>query len=221
MTNITPELDANGNPVAQGGDESITLTKAEYDAMTLRLATLAQSTDSTVEELKEQRRINAELKAKDGNQGAAEPNQVQEEVQKVLAEEKAKQAKANYESAVTEFLAAHQEFSTENDPGGVKFTAFQKAVSRINLNGLQTEQDFQDALSDAYGLMERKQSPVPVDISSSPRSGGIAPRVQINANLMPEENKLVQRYFSGDTAAYLKARDKRPTYYEELLRYVR
>jgi len=216
-----PELDSDGNAIFPGGDENVTLSKAEYDQMTTRLATLAQASDSTVEELKEMRDLNAKLKLQVEEKDTPPADAVDAAVQRALAGEKAKVTKANYETAITKLLGDHPEFSQENDTGGIKFTAFQKAVSRINLNGLTTTEDFMGALSDAYGLMERKDNPAPSnDFSSSPR-GGVMPRIQANSTLSPAEGKLVQKYFDGNVELYLKAKDKRPSYYEELLRYAR
>ncbi len=221
MTN-TPELDANGNPITPGGGENVTLSKAEYDQLTQRLATLAQASESTVAELKEMREINAKLKAQvekpEGVDAAADAA-----VQKALAAREVEQAKANYQTSISMFLSDHPEFSTENDADGTKFAAFQKAVERINLSGLKTVEDFVSALNDAYGLMERREPPQPANMSfsSSPRGGGHVPKGNPSAHLPPEEERFVKTHFGGDAEAYLKAKAKRPAYYEELLKWAR
>lgn len=223
MTNA-PELDANGNPIAPGGEE-VTLTKVEYDQMTERLATLAQASTSTVEELKEMRRINAELKAKAEKADPTEVEKAITEVEKVidakLAAKEVEETKRTYEAAVANFLDEHPEFSTENDPGGVKFAAYQKALGRINLTALKSAEEFTEALNDALGLMERKANDAPNFSSSAPRSGASVPIASPHRGLSPIEEKLAKNYFGGDVAAYLKAKAKRPEYYEELLRYAR
>lgn len=211
----------DGTPITPtGGDESITLTKAEHEQLIQRVAELKQASVSTVEELKELREINAKLKAQ--VEGSAATDNVDAAVQKALAAKEAEQAKANYQAAVASFLDRHPEFSKENDTDGSKFAAFQKAVQRINMGGLKTTQEFIEALSDAYGLMERKETPAPANtFSSSPRGGSSVPTVPANNNLSPAQDVMVKRYFNGDTEAYLKARQKRPEYYDELEKYIR
>ena len=56
---------------------------------------------------------------------------VEKMVEKKLAEKEADVTKATYEAVTQEFLAAHPEFSQENDPGGIKLSAFQKAVLTV------------------------------------------------------------------------------------------
>lgn len=216
MTNA-PELDADGNPITPRGEE-VTLTKVEYDQMTERLATLAQASTSTVEELKEARGIIATLKAKAEE---ADPTEVEKAIDARLAAKEAEETKRTYEATVARFLDEHPEFSTENDPGGVKFAAYQKALGRINLTHLKSGEEFTEALNDALGLMERKASDTPNISSSAPRSGATAAIAPAHRGLPQAEEKIAKNYFGGDVAAYLKAKAKRPEYYEELLKYAR
>jgi hypothetical protein len=220
MTDKTPELDKDGKPVVPGGDEYVPPSKEEYEKMVLELATKAHAEASLTKDLTDLRKKVAEIKnPKEGE--ATPPADVQKVVQEELAKKEAEQVRANYERVADSFLGSHPEFSKENDPGGVKFSAFKKALSRINLVPLKTVEDFEEAFQDAYNLMDRQGSAEPSVNPSSPRSTGRAPAVPPGARLPQGEAELLKRYYNGDVDAYLKAKAKKPAYFEELLKWVR
>jgi len=218
MTN-TPELDKDGKPVVPGGEETVTLTKAEYDELVRSNALKAQAEASLTTEVIDLRKKNADLK-KLPDDKVVPSTDVQKVVQEEFAKKEAEQAKANFESASATFLSGHPEFSKENDPGGIKFSAFQRSLSRINLSALKSVDEFTEALSDAYSLMDRKASVEPLN-SSSPRYSPAPPKASVNNQLSPSETTLVKNHFNGDTDAYLKAKAKKPAYFEELLKWAR
>lgn len=219
MTNA-PELDANGNPITPGGDEVVQLTKAEHDEIVRKLAEAEQAKTNTVEELKTLRTKNAELKAQVENPEVP-TTEVEKVVQAELAKKEAAEVTETYKASVAQFLDEHPEFSTENDPGGVKFAAYQKALGRINLGGLKTPNEFAEALNDALGLMERKVDSMPNNSSSAPRSSAQVPLAPKHQNLTSQEDKLVKSHYAGNYEAYLKDKAKRPEYFEVLLQYSR
>lgn len=216
MTN-TPELDADGNPINPGGEDKVVLSKEEHTKIVSELAAKAQAEASLLQEVTDLRKKNRDLEDK---KVVPEPTEVQKVVQEELAKKEVEQAKSNFEAVTNSFLASHPEFSTENDPGGIKFKAFQKSLSRINLSGLKTIEEFEEAFQDAYSLMDRKATTDPMN-PSSPRSSSRAPAVQPNAQLPSNEMALVKSHFGGNVEAYLKAKAKKPVYFEELLKWTR
>lgn len=213
---ITPEV----VPQEPGGEE-VKLTKEDYDKLVNSAAESKQALANVVNEIKDMRTQNADLKKR-----VEEAQQPTTDVQKAVEAELAKKEKASIEAIyqqVTEgFLTSHPEFSQEQDPGGVKLAAFQKALGRINLTGLKTKDQFEEAFSDALGLMERKSNPTPMNaIPSSSKGNPPVPRVVPNHNLPPAELKLAEKFFNGNVEAYLAAKVKKPAYFEELLKWAR
>ncbi len=218
--NITPEMDADGNPIAPGGEE-VKLTKEEFDKLVNSSAESKQALANVVNEIKEMRTLNADLKKK-VEEAPESTTDIQKAVEQELARREKDSIQSIYAQATEGFLAAHPEFSQENDPGGIKLTAFQKSLGRISLNGLKTKEQFDEALSDALSLMERKTN-LDSNIVLPPSSKGnpALPRVASSYHLPPAEEKLVKAHFNGDVEKYLVAKAKRPAYFEELLQWAR
>ncbi len=124
------------------------------------------------------------------------------------------------EQATIEFLDSHPEFSVENDAGGVKFAAFQKALGRINISGVTSKEDYIQVLNDALRLTGETVSTMP-NYSSTPRTASNVPALKPGHTLTAPEQKLIQNSFNGDVEAYLKVKTKRPDYVRELLNWVR
>lgn len=213
----TPELSPDG----ENGGEEVKLTKEEFDELVKASAESKQALTNVVNEIKEMRQINADLKKK-VEESEVPPTDVQKAVEQELAKREKTTVEELYKQVSEGFLTAHPEFSQEQDPGGVKLSAFQKALGRINLIGIKTKEGFEEAFSDAIGLMERKYNPETVkDLPPSPKGGGALPRVAPNHNLPSAEEKLVKSHFGGNVEEYLKAKAKKPAYFEELLKWAR
>ncbi len=204
----------NNNPEgsnAPGGDE-VKLSKEEYDK-------LVNTAASRLEELTKLREKNRELIT--NSQPVVQPDEIQKAVDTELKKRDAETLKTVIESATNEFTAAHPEFSPENDKDGSNLAAYQKALGRMNLNGVRTKEQYMQVLEDALRLTEKPSNANPMNIFSSPRSVPSAQNSQPAAHLSPVEQKLVANNFKGDVEAYLKVKAKRPEYIEEILKYVR
>jgi len=215
----------NPESTTSAGDEvKVTLSKEEYDKLVGERATDKQSIANVVEELKELRKklkTDAPKETPKANEDVITSQaDVERVIQKKLDEQKIELRQSNYTEATNEFLAAHPEFSSENDPGGLKLSAFQKALSKINLQGLETKQQFSEAFMDAVSLMSKDDKQSPMNPSSSPQPAPIPKTVAVH-NLPPAEEKLVKTHFNGDVAKYLAQKAKKPAYFEELLKWAR
>lgn len=206
MENNNPE----GNLVP--GDEKVTLTKDEYTK-------LVDTAASRLQELVNLREKNRELVT---TSQPVEPDAIKAAVDEELNKRDSEQLKTYVQEATNEFLAAHPEFSTENDTDGLKFAAYQRALGRMNLFGIKTKDQYAQVLEDALRLIPNDGTQAnPMNFSSTPRGGVTVHGVQPSAQLTPSEQKLVANNFGGNAEAYLKMKAKRPEYVEELLRYVR
>jgi hypothetical protein len=214
MTDIIPE-----GTLGAGEDEKVVLTKVEHDKMVDALASDAEAKARLLDEVTDLRKKNRELVTK------TSPELKPEDVSKAVAEEFKKRElediKKASEDALAEFMDAHQEFSKESDPDGSKFSAFQKALARINLSGVKTKSDYIQVLDDALRLTGQVSSTTMPNFSSTPRSSTDIRGVAKSAQLLPAEQKLVSKNFNGDAEAYLKVKAKRPEYIDELLKWVR
>lgn len=208
MENKDPE----GNIIP--GDENVTLTKDEYDK-------LVNTKASTIQEIADLRKKNRDLL--ETSQPVVEPDAVKKAIDEELKKRDSESLKKEIDAATNEFLAAHPEFSTENDTGGLKFAAYQKAVGRMNLAGAKSKDEYSQLLEDALSLMPQESvNANQTNFSSTPRTVGVVVQgVRPSAQLTPAEQKLVAGNFGGDVEAFLKVKAKRPEYIDELTKWVR
>ncbi len=200
--------------------EEVKLTKTEFDELVKSKAEKAQNEANMVAEITELREKNRKV-SDTKNPVVPEPvGEVSKEVQAEFAKRDAEALQRASQEATVEFLDSHPEFSKENDVGGLKFAAFQKALGRIALNGVKTKQDYTQVLNDALRLTGEIAPSMP-NYSSTPRTAISVPGTPPSAQLTTPELKLVQNNFGGDVEKYLKMKAKRPEYVEELLRWVR
>lgn len=213
MIEVIPEI-TTGN----GGEEEVKLTKKEHDEMVRLLAERKQNETNMQNELIDLRKKNRDLAA--GSIQEPKSEEIQKVVEAELKKRDTEELKRTTESVLIKFLDSHPEFSTENDEGGLKFAAFQKALVRINTQGVKTASDYEQVLEDALRLTGQV-APATPSFSSTPRSAPEVRGVSKGAQLTTPEQKLVQNNFGGDVDAYLKVKAKRPEYIEELIRWVR
>lgn len=200
--------------------EEVKLSKTEFDELVKSKAEKAQNEANMVAEITELREKNRKL-SEPKSPVVPEPiGEVSKEVQAEFAKRDAEALQRASQEATVEFLDSHPEFSKENDVGGLKFAAFQKALGRIALNGVKSKQEYTQVLNDALRLTGEISPSMP-NYSSTPRTAISIPGAPPSAHLTTPELKLVQNNFGGDVEKYLKMKAKRPEYVEELLRWVR
>lgn len=205
--------------IIAGGEDKVVLTKEEHDTMVQSLAERKQNEANMQKELIDLRKKNRDLATANG-QGAKPEIDISKAIEAEFKKRDEEVVKAASEQALVDFLDSHPEFSKENDEGGLKFAAFQKALGRINLSGVKTKEDYGQVLQDALRLTGEVESVLP-SFSSTPRSANEVRSVPRGAQLTTPEQKLVQKNFGGNVDAYLKVKAKRPEYVEELLNWVR
>lgn len=198
--------------------EEVKLSKKEHDEMVEALANSKQAEANMQKEVIELRKKNRESAL------AKSPEVKAEDVSKAIEAEfkkrESEESKKSSEQALIEFLDSHPEFAKENDEGGLKFAAFQKALGRFSLTGVKTKDEYTQVLNDALRLTGESGTVTP-NYSSTPRSVPEVRGVSKGAQLTTPEQKVVQKNFGGDIEAYLKVKAKRPEYMEEILKYVR
>ena len=214
--------------------------KTEYEGKTAEeLAAMLEQKDSaleqaesaktaTVSELKDLRTKKQELEAaleqaKQTKEPVAAGANTAEEVERILSEKAANEAKANREKAIEEFRSQNHEFSEAADPGGIKFAAFERELKKFNFDGLSTVNDFNSRLKEVHEFMNRGQKP-DTDKSShhigTPRvNEGADPNGNDDYELDPREKKLLAQ--TGWTLERYKAlREKQPAFVESQLAFV-
>lgn len=190
---------------------------------------LKQAVTSLTKEIQETRKSRQEdrdalqaLLKGDDNEGEDNPpatDDTEEKVNQILAKKEQEKIEQYKVSAMEEFKIKHPEFHPDNDPGGIKFMAFEKELNKFNLNGLSDKKDFLDRFNDVHRFMNRDKSPQPSNINTgadTPAGGGSSPKEVDRNNLTHKENELIQSQ-GWDKERYLKLKAKHPRYVEKLL----
>lgn len=212
MSTVIPE----GTLSTEG--EEVKLSKQEHDEMVEAIANAKQAEANMQKEIIELRKKNRDSAlAKDPE---VKPEDVSKAIEAEFKKREIEESKKSSEQALIDFLDSHPEFSKENDEGGLKFAAFQKALGRFSLSGVKTKDEYTQVLNDALRLTGETGTVTP-NYSSTPRSVPEVRGVPKGAQLTTPELKVVQKNFGGDVEAYLKVKAKRPEYMEEILKYVR
>lgn len=181
-----------------------------------KVATLTQDKENLVNEIKELRG----KKAPEIDEAVIE-TKAKEIVERVLNEktnEKSGEAKTIAEE---KFKNKFKEFKPENDPGGIKYAAFQKTLARMNLSGLKTTEEFLETFEDAYLVLNKKSIKEGTYSNQSDFNHELGGNIkEVDADdLSPKELKLIKQQ-GIDKAAYLKMKEKRPAYVRELLHWI-
>lgn len=126
-------------------------------------------------------------------------------------------------SAEDSFKQANKEFHPDNDPGGIKYKAFQKTLNKFSLEGLKTREDFESRFNEAYEFMRRKDPQAEDEVinpyAETPKNPSATPKVDDGAKLDKREEALLKQK-GWDKERYLKVKAKRPEYVRTLLQYV-
>jgi hypothetical protein len=203
-------------PDGTGDEGAVTLTAQEYKDLTEKLATKVQAEVNMSQELKDLREKNRKL----AEQPQVETKDISSVVEAELAKRDAEQLKTIQAIALTNWLEAHPQFSPEEDKDGLKFAAFQKALGRVNLVGIKSEQDYIQVLNDALRLTEQVPTMQPTNNFASSPIGGVPVRGSSPVqNMTPAEQKFITNSMGGNIEKYLVLKAKRPEYVEELLKW--
>lgn len=197
-----------------------------------KLKGLPEVVTNLVEELKIERKAKQEAQdaaAKAIADAAALPEPKPEDqkdaatvVREILAQRDVDDAKTVRENAERKFKNSHKEFHPENDPAGIKYSAFEKVLARLNTTGLTSEEAYQSVFNDALTLMNRQQTnqeQIITPYADTPVDGG-TPRHEDPNGLSPKEKKLIQG-LGWTEEKYLKLKKSRPAYVEQMLTYAK
>lgn len=235
-------FNADGSPVDP--EQVVALSKEEHTKLVEELAQKNQATANLVSEIKELRekkqlteteKSALEAKIKDlsdlskANPEDLTPQKIDALINQRLDEtlsKKEKETRAESRvSALSKFKELNKEFSEANDAGGLKMSALERKLSMFNMDNPKSAEDFYAVFENARLLLKReegKETIVQNPYSHTPSNEAPTPKVDnLNDNLTPVEQKIIDRTFGGDKKRYLEQRLKRPDYVETLLKYAR
>lgn len=210
------------------------LTAEQIEALKVK----AEATDKIIEELKEVRKSRAEdraaldalLKDKKDEDDAEEAKpaiavvDVKKTVESLLeAREKAKLSNVRVD-VLNKFKNSKVEFNEANDPGGIKFKAYEKELSKFNLDNIQDAEVFQERYDDVYLYMKRKESRQDsnqnnIYAGTNQHSGAKDPQTTDTNTLSKPEMDLINKQ-GWSKERFLKLKAKQPTYVTSLLRHL-
>lgn len=189
-----------------------------------KIANLEQDKANVVEELKEKREAARLAKEElEKVKGATKPDlnttDPEEIVVRVLQKKEEEASRTALEDAKAELKRTYNEFSPETDTAGLVFNKFEKELSKFNLSGLRTKEEYMGRLKEVYDFMNRTKSTTEkTNFYSGTRQSGSDAQVRDDASLSDSEAKLI-RDMGWDKERFLKTKEKRPAYVASLLKY--
>lgn len=208
--------------------ETVQLSKEDFD----KLSSLPDVVNNLVAEIQQERKAKQTAEAErdalivekntkppaDVTPQQATPEDPTVIVERLLAKKDQEAAKAAREAAEAKFRETNKDFHPDNDPGGLKFAAFQRVLAKLNDSGARTVEDFSALYDDALALMNR-QSPVKevtyTPYAHTPSESG-SPHQQDPNGLSAKEKRIIQG-IGWTEERYLKIKKSRPEYIKKLL----
>lgn len=204
--------------------DKLSQLEADVKVKDEKLAKSEADKTTTVQELQDLRskkqEVEAELTLLKSKIDKSEPQgNVEEQVNKILADRDAKKIKDVRATIDENFKKAHSEFHPDNDTGGIKYAAFQDKLKRINLDSLKSEEEIWDAYEDTLFVMNKGKNSSettfnPYAATKINTSG--EPRGQDNNKLSSTEIKLIEQ-LGWTEERYLKVKKSQPHYVETML----
>lgn len=181
--------------------------------------------DSVVEEMKDLRKDNRELRELIKNSVKTpevtpqeEDSDVKKAVKEVLSEERRGNAEVNRKEALERFLVENTEFHADNDSTGLKLGALEREMGSLRTDKLYSVEDFVKAFGKAKKLLETEKSTetTVTPNADSPVNTG-SPASTPTSKLNPQELALIKQ--AGWTEErYLKLKENQPAFVEKLLK---
>jgi len=207
--------------------EKVEISKEVFD----QLSALPNIVSGLVEELKTERKDkqtaqaerDAALVAAAQNPEVVTPPAGQPEdpevvVRRVLAEQAKGDAQAARDRATAKFKETHKEFHPDNDPGGLKYAAFERTLGKLNTSGAQTEEDHLALFGDALTLMNRpaaSEEQIITPYADTPTDGGTPTAANPNG-LTPKEKRVIAG-LGWTEEKYLNMKKSRPAYVKQMI----
>jgi hypothetical protein len=190
-----------------------------------KIAEGEQAKANLVEELKakreEARLAKEELEKAKADKGTSDFNTTDPTkiVEEVLRKKDDEASKGALETAKAEMKRLYNEFSEDTDSAGLVFGKFEKELSKFNLSGLRTKEEYLERLNEVYEFMNRSKSKeTQTQFYSGTRQPGSEHKTTDGANITDAEAKLMKE-LGMDKERFLKIKEKRPTYVATLLKY--
>lgn len=202
-------------------DDKVELTEREKELID-KVSLLEQDKTNLVGELTELRKKKepiTEPKETPTPVVAPDPKEV---VLSVLAEKEQEQVKANFELAKEELKRTVKELSPDVDAGGILFSKFERELSKFNMSGLKSKEDFLARFGEAFRLMTQTSSqPTKVNFyNGATQNNGTEVKADDGASLDVSEQKLIEQV-GWTKEKYLATKAKKPAYVSSLLKYYR
>lgn len=202
---------------------AVDAAKAEVEQAYLdKLKAAEDAQNKILEELKEERKKKQEaeakltLKGEDGN-----PQDVSQTVEDILNKKDKEKLKQTQEDTIKKFKESNPEFHPDNDPGGIKYAAFQKKLARIDTTSLTSQEDLVEVLDDVMFSLKRNSSTdtgTDANPYASTNQQFSSPRSITSSGLNSTEQKLIKS-LGWTEERYLKIKKARPTYVANLLKF--
>lgn len=234
--------DINNESGNEGEPVKIEIPKEEYDKLVEEHANSKQAVTNLTTEIKEVRtkKQEAEEALKEATKTPVEPVKIPdgELTTEKIVEAATRAAQAAVEATkqidlekfknetILEFKSSKKVFDEDNDPAGIKYSAFEKKLDIFNMDSAKSKEEILDRLNSAFNLLPGQENVI-VDTKKQPSStpsdpaGGGDPTPTDPDNLSAKEKKVIRDTFDGDTERFLKIKAKRPDYVRELLDWVR
>lgn len=200
-------------------DEQITEREKE---LIEKVANLEQDKANLVGELTETRSkkqlAEQELEKTKGTPKTSLEKDPRQVVEEVLREKENEIAKSNLELAREEFLRNNQEFSPDVDKGGILYSKFEKELSKFNLAGLKTKEEYIARMSEARRLMDTDKPTKKDFYAGATDLRGTNAKEVDGDSLGASEIRLIQEQ-NWTKERYLQVKAKRPQYVASLLKY--
>lgn len=211
------EKKENGENGIDGGvsteelSQQIEQLKSDKTGMTEQIKELRRRAQEKEEELA---RV---LAAHQPEPKKVENGDVEGTVQRLLQQERQKDAETNKGKAFSKFLQEHKEFDPGNDDTGMKRDALEKAFSRLNTVGAYSVDDFIAHLTDAakisgISLSEKKEGgSVLHKFASMDTEGASAGKQKGTTNKLNAEQEKLRSEKGWTVEKYLQMKEKYPT----------
>lgn len=203
----------------------------EYETLKASFADIETKLKSVTGELIEGRKTRAEIEAerdalaiklKEMEKApiVGDVSSTEDAVRKVLKEQAKQDAVTNRKIAEETFKSQVKDFSSDNDPGGIKFSAVMAEFNRFNTEDVVKTEDFLELYSKAATLANPSK-PVTRETftpyAATPPSSSSGPREATTILLSSREQDIVKR-MGWTEQQYLDQKTKRPHYVASLLK---
>lgn len=205
----------------QEGKKVEELTPEEIQAIIDERDSAKSNVNSTVEELKTLRKAKQDAEqAKKELEEKLSKTTPESDVAKIVSEQLASRSAEMIKdieiAAWKDFIKENPEFSEDVDKTGIRNEAFKKELSRFNMTGAKSKEDFSAVYNDAITLLYRKENKEYISpYASNSSTGGGGVRTSDDSNLSQKEKDTMKR-LGWDLKKFTDIKLKHPELYGSL-----